>query len=121
MRLAAPVLVLCVALAAAGCGGGTAKRLVPGGDPDRGAKLIVRFGCGSCHDIPGIEGADGRVGPSLHNFADERNIAGEIPNTPRNAVRWIMHPRRIEPGTIMPDLGVTRRQARDIAAYLYSR
>jgi cytochrome c2 len=119
MRLAVPALAFCVALAAAGCGSGTARRLVPGGDADRGAKLIAHYGCGSCHAIAGIEGADGRVGPSLHHLADERNIAGEIPNTPRNAIRWIMDPRRIEPGTIMPDLGVTRRQARDIAAYLY--
>ncbi len=29
-----------------------------------------------------------------------------------------MDPQRIEPGTLMPDLGVSRAEARDIAKYL---
>ena len=45
-------------------------------------------------------------------------IAGKLPNTPPDLVRWIMHPQAIEPGTDMPDLGVPLRGARDIAAYL---
>jgi cytochrome c1 len=47
------------------------------------------------------------------------SIAGHLPNTPANLVRWIMHPQEVAPGTLMPDLGVPERQARDIAAYLY--
>ena len=48
-----------------------------------------------------------------------RYIAGELPNSPENAIRWIRDPKRVEPGTVMPDLGVTTAEARDIAAYLY--
>ena len=113
MRRLAPALAL-AALALA------APAPVPGGDPARGARLIERFGCGSCHEISGIPHADGRVGPSLAHFHGQRFIAGELPNSPANAIRWIEHPRRIEPGTIMPDLGVTETEARDIAAYLYT-
>jgi len=114
------IAVAAVALAAAACGTSTSPTLVPGGDPANGKRLIQRFGCGSCHEIAGIEGAGGRVGPSLRDLQDRRLIAGRIGNNPRNAIRWIMDPQRIEPGTVMPDLGVTEPEARDIAAYLYA-
>jgi hypothetical protein len=32
-----------------------------------------------------------------------------------------MHPREIEPRTIMPDLGVTREEAEAITSYLFSQ
>jgi cytochrome c len=114
------LLLLGGAALLAGCGSGTSPSLVPGGDAKRGAPLIAHYGCGSCHDIPGIEGAGAHVGPPLERFKQHRFIAGEIPNTPANAIRWVMHPKRIEPGTIMPDLGVTEPEARDIVAYLYA-
>jgi cytochrome c1 len=43
-----------------------------------------------------------------------------LPNSADNLVRWIQHPRTIEPKTAMPDLGVSNQDARDIAAYLYT-
>ena len=121
LRAAAGAAALAAAAVAAGCGTAKSPALVAGGSPSRGARLIDKFGCGSCHAIPGIHGASGRVGPALSDFRRLRFIAGEIPNTPENAIRWIEHPRSIEPGTIMPDLGVSRDQARQIVAYLYSR
>ena len=45
-------------------------------------------------------------------------IAGELANTPDNMVRWLRNPKSIDPLTAMPDLGVTERDARDMAAYL---
>lgn len=86
----------------------------------RGARLITQFGCGSCHVIPGIAGADGKVGPPLLFWAQRIYIAGQLPNTPENLVRWLMNPPAVEPGTAMPDMGVGELQARDIAAYLYT-
>ncbi len=47
-------------------------------------------------------------------------IAGELPNTPDNLIRWIENPPSIEPGTAMPNLGLSDKQARDAAAYLYT-
>jgi cytochrome c2 len=93
---------------------------VPGGDPGRGAELISSYGCGSCHVIPGIRDADGTVGPPLTDFSDRGYIAGELPNNGDNLIRWIMDPRDVEPGTAMPDLGLTESQARDVAAYLFT-
>jgi cytochrome c len=91
-----------------------------GGDPARGASLIGRSSCGSCHEMSGIEGANGRVGPPLSRFAYRTMIAGVLPNTPGNLVYWLRHPQAVVPGNAMPDVGLSDRQARDIAAYLYA-
>lgn len=95
-------------------------RRVDGGDVARGKTQIVAYGCGSCHTIPGIRGANGQVGPPLTSWSQRRIIAGEVPNTPLNLITWITVPQSIEPGVAMPNLGVSDGQARDIAAYLYS-
>ena len=115
----APLAALAFALVLGGCGSGSEAVSVPGAHPDAASKVMEAFGCGSCHMIPGVDGADGRVGPNLAGVADRWSIAGRLPNTPANLVRWIMHPQEVDPGTLMPDLGVPTQQARDIAAYLY--
>jgi cytochrome c2 len=91
-----------------------------GGDPDRGVEMIGRYGCAACHTIPGIRGANALVGPPLTRIASRSYLAGQIQNTPGNMVRWIQHPREVERGTAMPEMGVTDSDARDIAAYLYT-
>ena len=94
---------------------------VPGGTPEQGERAIKqKYGCGACHVIPGVAGATGMVGPPLTNWAKRVYIAGSLPNTPDNLVLWIRQPQAIEPGTAMPDLGVSEEDARDIAAYLYT-
>lgn len=110
------------AVLAAACGhtSRSPAREVPGGDPGRGAVLIQRYGCGSCHTVPGVRGADGLVGPPLDHWARRGYIAGELPNNTPNLERWIRDPQGVEPGTDMPDTGVTPEDARDIAAYLYT-
>ena len=95
------------------------KELVPGGDLLRGQIAIEHYGCGSCHTIPGIEGANASVGPPLYEMAERSLIAGNLPNTPDNLVLWIQHPQQIEPGSDMPEMGISEPVARDIAAYLY--
>jgi cytochrome c2 len=109
-------------VAIAGCGSNDARfaaRQVPDGHAANGRTYMEAAGCGSCHMIPGVVNARGMVGPSLEHFAQRSFIAGEVPNTTENLVRWIVSPPSIEPNTAMPVLGVTRTQARDIAAYLY--
>ncbi|MBQ0896282.1 c-type cytochrome [Micromonospora sp. U56] len=90
------------------------------GRPDRGAELIVQYGCGSCHTIPGVNRADGLVGPPLTRFGARSYIAGQLPNNADNLQRWIADPQAVEPGTAMPNLSVTAIDAQDIAAYLYT-
>ena len=88
------------------------------GDPRRGELAIGRYGCGSCHVIPGLDRARGKVGPPLTDFAQRTYIAGNAYNTPPNLAAWIRRPDSVEPGTVMPTLGVTEQDARDISAYL---
>ena len=95
-------------------------RDVPGGDPQQGRGAIREYGCGACHVIPGVTGASGLVGPPLNSFARRAYVAGNLPNTAPNLIRWIQVPQAVEPGTAMPNLGVTDADARDIAAYLYT-
>jgi cytochrome c1 len=94
-------------------------QLAASGDPERGRASIRSHQCGACHTIPGVTGARGIVGPPLAGFGARAFIAGELPNTPENLVRWIQDPPAIEPETAMPALGVAQSDARDIAAYLY--
>ncbi len=90
------------------------------GDSAQGKIVMTRSGCGSCHEIPGLMHANGLVGPPLQHFAGRTIIAGLLPNTPQNLVKWIRYPQEVVPGNAMPDAGLDDRQARDIAAYLYT-
>lgn len=93
---------------------------VPGGDVEAGRQSIQAWGCGSCHTIPGIPGAYGKVGPRLDQMAEQTYIAGMLPNNPDNLMHWIMNPQEIQPGNAMPNTGVGAETARHMAAYLYS-
>lgn len=92
---------------------------VPGASPERGRRLIQAHGCGACHVIPGARGAVGRVGPRLDRVKEQVYVAGILPNTPQNLTIWIRDPKKVDPRTAMPDLGIGEDDARDIAAYLY--
>lgn len=91
-----------------------------GGDPRRGKTAIKVYGCSSCHTIPGVRGADGRVGPPLSGIASRVYIGGVLENTPENLIRWIQNPKQVDRLTAMPNVGVTEPDARDIAGYLYT-
>ena len=93
---------------------------ITGGDPARGAAIMRKYGCQTCHTIPGVVGADGLVGPPLAGIASRSYIAGVLPNAPDNMLRWIRNPKAVDPLTAMPNTGVTPSDARHIAAYLYT-
>ncbi len=86
---------------------------------DNGRGLIASYGCGSCHSIPGVPGANAVLAPPLDRFYERSYIAGQFPNTWENLVGWIQNPEQMKPGTAMPNLGVKPAEAADIAAYLY--
>jgi cytochrome c2 len=119
MRLAA-ALFACAALT--GCAPDpeiSAAHILPIGDPLRGKQLMVRYGCGSCHTIPGVPGADALVGPPLTRFGLRSYIAGRAPNTPDQLVNWIQNPKQIDEKTAMPNMGIPKSDAVHIARYLY--
>jgi cytochrome c len=103
-------------------GGKTVKSAVvyTGGDPARGRAVINHYRCGACHTIPGIPNANGVVGPPLMFFGRRTYIAGELPNSTENLIRWVRSPQSVEPKNAMPNLGLSEEEARDVAAYLYT-
>jgi cytochrome c len=121
-RLILGAVLTAVAICVSGCSDDAqhVAEVTTGGSVHRGAAAIERYGCGSCHIIPGISGAHGRAGTSLAGIADRIYIAGVLQNTPPNMMRWIENPPAVDPKTVMPNLGVTEQDARDIAGYLYT-
>lgn len=92
----------------------------PIGDAKAGAALILPLGCGRCHTVPGVEGADGDVGPSLNGIGNRKILAGFVANTPENMQAWLKTPQTLVPGNAMPDMGIDDAQARDLTAFLYT-
>ena len=121
----AVAVVMCIAPLAAACSGANEANAreaaaMTGGDPARGPELMRKYGCQSCHTVPGVVGAVGLVGPPLAGIASRSYIAGVLPNAPDNMLRWIRDPKAVDPLTAMPNTGVTQSDARHIVAYLYT-
>lgn len=111
-----------IAVAAGGCAAGPSVRSnqVAEGDVAAGKVALEEYGCVSCHSIPGIDRAEGWVGPPLDRFGRRAYIAGRLSNSHDNLVLWIRDPREVDPETAMPDVGVTEEDAINMAAYLLS-
>lgn len=113
-------LAVSACLVVAGCKNPVETRSEPGAAAkDRGLAAIRAAGCGSCHEIPGVDWPAGRLGPSLVGFDDVGLIAGQLPNRPDVLAAFIRNAPSVKPGSTMPPMPVTPREAADIAAYLY--
>ena len=112
-----PVRPLCRAVLAALA---AACACANGAGVERGRQLLAQYQCGSCHSIPGVPSAGGRVASSLKGFGLRSYIAGRLPNRPDTLARWIEQPKALVPDTAMPDMGASHDDARDMAAYLLS-
>lgn len=87
----------------------------------RGRTALTQYACNACHMIPGVTGSEVYVGRPLKDLAERKYIAGRLPNTQENLIKWIRHPQSVDPETAMPTLGVTEADALDISAYLLTR
>lgn len=92
-----------------------------GGDETLAPAIFRRYGCSGCHTIPGVAGADGKVGGELSMVRERVYIGDGLNNTPDNLVRWIVSPTDFSKPTAMPVTGITETEARHVAAYLYAR
>ena len=123
MRNSPTAFLIFLALIAANCGSKERRKeamAATGGNPDAGIAAIARYGCGSCHTIPEVPGASGLVGPPLTGIGKRLYVAGMLSNTPGNLMHWVQHPTAVNQKTLMPELGVTPQDSKDIAALLYS-
>jgi cytochrome c1 len=91
-----------------------------GGDAGRGKEKIAYYGCGSCHTIPGVIGAQGLLGPPLTGVGNRVYLTGVLLNNSDNMALWIQNPQAVNQLTVMPNLHVTPGDANDIASYLTS-
>ena len=116
------LVLLAVSLGAAACGStyNQVARDLTGGEPTRGPQAIRKYGCDTCHTIPGVLSASAVVGPPLTQVARRVYLAGRIENTPDNMLQWIRHPHSVDDRTVMPEMGVSMQDGRDIVAYLYT-
>ena len=91
----------------------------PIGNAERGRALAAQYGCNVCHAIPGVDGPQGSLGPSLAGIASRPTISfGTVQNTPANLTQFIQEPASLNPQSSMPPIGLVDADARDIAAYL---
>ena len=90
------------------------------GDAKAGRRATEQNLCATCHTIPGIVGANRHVGPPLNGVGRRQYIGGILSNTPDNMVKWLQNPHQFDPMSAMPPLGLTEKDARDIAAFLYT-
>jgi mono/diheme cytochrome c family protein/predicted nucleic acid-binding Zn-ribbon protein len=77
----------------------------------KNTELIKKYGCYSCHKIPGYEGI-GDVGPELTQVGTKVNYSW--------AVNWLLDPKKYFSTARMPKFYFTQDQAEAIADYLFS-
>jgi cytochrome c oxidase subunit 2 len=84
-------------------------------------QLVFSAGaCIGCHTINGTA-ANGKTGPNLTHVGSRTSIAGGMfNNTEGNMRRWLGNPPAAKPGSIMPNLNLTRTEIDALTAYLQS-
>lgn len=115
-----PLLLLGIFLMTGCSSGGNGSSPLQSNAQRSAPDLMQQYGCPACHVIPEVPGAVGKVGPSLASLGQRSYLAGVLPNTPDNLERWIMHPQHLQPGTAMPEMGVSPNDAHIIAQFLES-
>jgi len=124
-RLAFFILLLLPLLIGAACNRDEASKSLASSEPapignvERGRTLAGQYGCNVCHAMPGVDGPQGSLGPSLAGIASRPTISlGTVQNTPANLVQFIQNPASLNPQSSMPPIGLPDADAKDIAAYL---
>ena len=91
------------------------------GDAAAGKELFLRKGCVACHTAQGIQGATGTIGPNLNGIGDpakKPKLTDGAANSPEHIREWIKDPQKLKPGTMMPNLQLTDKEADDLTALL---
>jgi len=104
-----------------------------GADAERGRKVMDNLQCGSCHRMSGAAAltAGTPLGPeaptTYQRSAEEKRpavmLAPDLRFTRERMhasalVAWLLDPASIKADTLMPKPGLTREQAKDVAAYI---
>jgi cytochrome c2 len=83
------------------------------------AKAILKAkACGSCHIIPGVEGAYSKYGPSLKGLGGRsRIVANTMENNAENMKDWLRNPKAVRPDTLMPNMGLSDEEIEILIEY----
>ncbi len=96
-------------------------------DPARGRQLFADNGCASCHAFSGA-----RVGPpppgarrTPEAQTQIRALAPDLKHTRRRLgsatlVQWLRSPKSVKKDAAMPDFGLSKRDAHDLARFILS-
>lgn len=76
---------------------------------------LFKKSCIGCHAI-GNEG--GKMAPNLTNFGERKLVAGIKPNDRQHLEQWLLNPQAMKPGNTMPNLNLTKDQAKALVDYL---
>ena len=82
-----------------------------------GLGVFMTYGCNGCHTVEGV--SQGVVGPNLSHLASRTTIAAALMDrSNENLAAWLRDPPALKPGSLMPDLGLTKPQIAALVAYL---
>ncbi|WHY72110.1 cytochrome c oxidase subunit II [Fictibacillus enclensis] len=81
---------------------------------------VFAANCLSCHATSSAVSANqGKEGPNLADFGDRKRVAGFLPNTEKNVLKWLKNPKKVKPGTEMPKAkGLSNEDYAALSAYL---
>ncbi|MBL1216223.1 MAG: hypothetical protein D8M59_01870 [Planctomycetes bacterium] len=89
----------------------------------RGKQLVLDSGCLGCHRY---RGRGGTLGPEITYVGDKTKHDFDFANVegPHTVEQWLFEhfkrPGEVVPGTLMPELGLSDEDARDLAQYMLS-
>jgi cytochrome c oxidase subunit 2 len=85
-----------------------------------GQQTFMSGACIGCHTINGTA-AGGKIGPNLTHVASRTSLAGGLLlNSEGNIRRWLSNPPAVKPGSIMPNLNLSKSEIDALTAYLQS-
>ena len=80
---------------------------------------MAQYACNVCHIVPGTQGPQGRLGPSLAGVASRPAISnGVVRNTPENLRQFIRDPASLNPQSSMPPIQMPDADTQAITAFL---
>jgi cytochrome c oxidase subunit 2 len=86
----------------------------------QGQLVFATGACIGCHTVQGTA-ANGKTGPDLTHVGSRTTLAGGmLNNTEGNLRRWLANPPEVKPGSIMPNLNLTKAEVEALTAYLQS-
>jgi cytochrome c2 len=84
-----------------------------------GQKIVMNYGCNVCHTIPGTDGPQGTLGPSLAGVGSRPTISfGKVENSPDNLAQFVQNPASVHPQSSMPPTGLSDAESEAVAAFL---